>query len=58
MILDISTKLIGIIVALIWFPPAITISVIVAMVILSFNFTLLRRKKRAYKQRNNETTNE
>ena len=58
MILDISTKLIGIIVALIWFPPAITISVIVAMVVLSFNFTLLRRKKRAYKQRDDETTNE
>lgn len=58
MILDIGTKVVGIIVAIFWFPPAITISVIVAMVVLSFNFTLLRRKKRAYKQRNDETTNE
>ncbi len=58
MILDISTKLIGIIVALIWFPPAITISVIVAMVVLLINFRLLRRKIHAYKQRDDETTNE
>ena len=58
MILDITTKVVGIIIAIFWFPPAITISVIVAMVVLSFNFTLLRRKKKAYMQRNNETTNE
>ncbi len=58
MILDITTKIVGILVAIFWFPPAITISVIVAMILLSINFTLLRRKKKAYKQKNNETTNE
>ena len=58
MILDITSKIVGIIIAIFWFPPAITISIIVAMVLLSINFTMLRRKKKAYQQKKNETTNE
>ncbi len=58
MAMDIGAKVLGLIIGIIWFPPAITLSVIVAMVLLSINFTLLRRKKKAYKQGKNETVSE
>ena len=57
MAMDICIKIIGLIVGIFIYPPAIMISIIFAMIILAVNFALLRRKKRAYEQRKNETDN-
>ena len=53
MLLDIGVKIVGMIVAIVWYPPAITISIIVAMVLTSINFAILNKRRREYKRKIN-----
>ena len=53
MLLDIGVKIVGMIVAIVWYPPAITISIIVAMVLTSINFAILNKRRLEYKRKIN-----
>lgn len=53
MLLDIGVKIVGMIVAIVWYPPAITISIIVAMVLTLINFAILNKRRLEYKRKIN-----